>query len=422
MRNLFKLHRHTSSIGMIIKGATIYHNGRFVTRDIEVAGGCIVRIGLSIEGEDAVDASSHVLIPGVRNRHMHASSVLIRGAPSGGGLDAWVRNWLWRFEETLSRKEAYYGALYSMCQMARAGITYFEEMHFHESDVMDACCDIGLRASLSEAIMDRQEWDDPLATLDTTMALARKARSSSLVDVKMGIVSIRMTSGELIDACVGAVNDHPDLFSGYHVHLNEVSLDAKISKEEYGALPAEVFHDKGVLGSSTTLAHCVHMHPREIELLASTKSTAVACIGSNLRLHSGTPPIQAMLQADVPLGMGIDSPAINDGYDLLSDVRIIGLIYGLDPTVLIPLLCGCGGLVEGMEADLAFINKAALFPWKDIATTVSYGANTGCIDHVMVNGRFIVWNKRVTTVDEERVARKAGAVAEKVWSRLECPE
>jgi 5-methylthioadenosine/S-adenosylhomocysteine deaminase len=407
---------------MIIKGATVYCEGRFVPRDIEVSQGRIVRIERSIEGDDVFDASTHVLVPGVRNRHMHASSVLIRGAPSGGGLDTWVRNWLWRFEETLSRKEAYYGALYSMCQMARAGITYFEEMHFHETDVMDACVDIGMRASLSEAIMDRQEWDTPLATIDTTLSLARKARRSPLVDAKMGIVSIRMTSEELIDACVGTVRDHPDLFSGYHVHLNEVPLDTQAAKREYGALPAEVYNQKGVLGPLTTLAHCVHMGPTEMALLASTGSTAAICIGSNLRLRSGTPPVPALIDAGVTLGLGIDSPAINDGYDLLADMRIIGLLYGLRPHVLLPLLFGCRGIEAGMEADIVFIDKAALFPWKDIATTMSYGANTGCIDHVMVAGQFVVRNKHVTTVDEERVARKAGAVAEKVWSRLERTE
>ncbi|MHC1598956.1 MAG: amidohydrolase family protein [Candidatus Methanofastidiosia archaeon] len=403
---------------MILKGGTVYSAGKFVCADIEITDGKITAIGGAIKGE-GIDMSNYVIVPGIRNTHMHASSVLIRGAPCTGDLDEWVRSLLWRFEKTLSTKEAYYGSLYSMCQMVKAGITYFEDMHFHEQEVLRACTDVGIRASLSEAIMDMQEWDIPLATVKTSIGLARSAKNFPLVSVKMGIVSIRMASPQLIDECTHAVEENPELFKGYHVHLNEVAQDKTYALQTYGKSPAAAFDDFGVIGPGTTLAHCVHVGGQELDLIAKRGAMISHCLGSNLRLRSGIAPVNEMLDRGIGVSIGIDSPAINDGFDIMSDARFVGLFHGLEPSKVASMVFGTSGLCVGDNADMVMLQKSSFFPYKGMEALLAFGCNSGAVVHVIIDGRFVVRDKKITTVNEEKIENKALSMAENVWSRLE---
>jgi len=404
---------------MIIGNVHLLMNGKMVKKDISIGSGKIMDIGDNMHGDGRIDLDGLVALPGLHNNHMHASTILIRGTPTRGNLDDWVEDVLWQFEKDLNEREVYYGALYSICQMLRSGITYFEDMHFIETQVLKACEEGGIRASLSEALMDLNDWGEQKASVDSTLSLARKAKTSDLVDVKMGIVSVRLTSEDMLDEIVGAVADNPNLFKGYHIHLNEVALDQEYSIKEHGMAPTTFFDSKGLIGPQTTLAHCIHMKDEEVQLLSGRNAKVALCPASNLRLRSGVAPVGYLISKGVNLSMGLDSPAINDGFDLFSDARLLGLMNGIAPGKLLEVLFDKAQLLKGENADIIFIRKEDLFPFKFPESTLAYGVNSGIVEHVMVNGRFVVFNKELISLDEEKIRKRARDLSLKALSRFD---
>jgi len=407
---------------MIIRNALVYYKNRLERLDISIdAEGRIAEIGQGLKGEDNFDASGHIVLPGLHNNHMHASTSLIRGVPVNGELDEWVSRTLWQFEKGLTKEEVYYGSLYSICQMLRSGITYFEDMHFLEAEVLRACEDVGIRATLSEALMDMNGWGRDFANIRTSLDLAKEAAHSGLVDVKLGIVSLRMTSEGLIDNIVGTYEDNIDLFSGFHIHMNETKADDIFSKRSYGLHPAQFFDNKGVLGSGTTIAHCVHMDRDEISLLSQRGVKVALCPASNMRLRSGVAPVKELLSSGVRVSLGLDSPAINDGFDMFADIRLLGITTGIPSRRLLPILLDGEQIVTGRDADLIFIDKRSCVPVGGLEDHLCLSMNAGSVDHAMVNGRFVVVDGKITTLDENKVFEKAEKISISARSRLDIP-
>ncbi|MHC1604462.1 MAG: amidohydrolase family protein [Candidatus Methanofastidiosia archaeon] len=406
---------------MIIKNGLVYTQGEFKYFDMFIGGGKILKLSERIGGEDIFDASGFVIVPGIKNTHMHASTILVRGIPSSGDLDRWVKNYLWKFEKSISSEEAYYGSLYCICQMLKSGITFFEDMHFREIEVLKACKEAGIRAVLSEALMDKNGWENPISDIGSAIKLAKKAENEKLIGTKMGIVSIRMSSEELIDSCVKKFKEDPSLFCGFHLHLNEVSHDVVFSKKKYGMLPTEFFYKKGLIDGDTTLAHCIHMEGKEVGIIAKRKATVSHCLGSNLRLASGIAPVKQMISQGVRITMGLDSPAVNDGVDIVSDARFAGLLHRLSPDEVAKMLFGYSGFGEGDPADIVMIEKNAFFPYKNFKSILAYGLNSGNVANVIIDGKFVLKNRKIVNLNEKRIEKKALKLSDKIWSRLESP-
>ncbi len=406
-------------MGLLLTGGRVLSHGRIAPADVLIEGGIVESVGDIVHrGCQQLDAREYAIITGLRNTHMHAATSLIQGMPVTGALDGWVEN-LWRFEQGLTEKEAYGGALFACRAMLRSGITYFEDMHFHEREVARACEQAGIRAALSEALMDAQPWRSP-ATVETSLRLARHVAGLPLIEAKMGIVSIRMTSDDLVSRACDACHDNPRLFSGYHLHIDEVPQDREFSKRAYGLTPTEYFYKKGVLGPDTTVAHYVHPSPGDMRIMSSSGAGVSHCYGSNMRLCSGIAPIGELMQLGATVSLGIDSPSIHDGYSLWGDARVVALTQGLGVGDALALLCGSQGIARGMDADLVLLKKEFFFPYKNLVPSLIYGMTPDAVGHVFVGGRQVVSFGEVTTLDAEAVTARALDAANGAWSRLEC--
>jgi len=405
---------------MIIKDAHTYCDQGFKKVDISIDGnGRISDIGPCLKGDEVFDAGGLIVLPGLHNSHMHASTSLIRGFPVNGGLDSWVSSILWEFEKDLTPGEVYSGSLYSICQMLRSGITYFEDMHFLETEVLRACENAGIKASLSEAVMDRNGWGRKKANIRTSLELAKMAKGSELVDAKLGIVSVRMCSEELIDAISQTYAEHSDIFGGFHLHMDETSQDGDFSRSEYGCPPAQFFLEKGVLGPDTTIAHCVHIDDKGMSILSKAGSRVALCPSSNIRLGSGTPPVREMMERGIRLSIGIDSPAINDGYDIFSDSRLLASISGLSSREMLGIMLDGSVVKPGMDADLVFLDRRDALPLGGLDGHICLSINSRSVVHTMVQGEFVVFDREVLTLDEASVVNDAERASASVIDRLD---
>ena len=216
-----------------------------------------------------------------------------------------------------------------------------------------------------------------------------------------------------------------------HTHLAETKDEEKFTLEKFGMRPLAYMESLGWLGNDVWYAHGIHFNDDELRLLAETGTGVVHCPISNMKLSSGVCRLHEMLDMGVPAGLAVDGSASNDGSNLLEEMRVAYLLQRLTYSQKAPTgydilklatrgsaaLLGrddIGCLATGMAADLFLVNldrielvAAQLDPRSMLATVGLKGA----VDYTVVNGRAVVQNGQLVTVDEAEEAAAANACA-----------
>jgi 5-methylthioadenosine/S-adenosylhomocysteine deaminase len=221
------------------------------------------------------------------------------------------------------------------------------------------------------------------------------------------------------------------------VHLAETRWEVERLLEEKDTSPVAYLADLGVLSERTVAAHCVHVSPEDIDLLAEFEVRVSHNPVSNLKLASGVSPVPALLGAGVEVGLGTDGAASNNGLDLLRDMQIAALLHkGVtgDPTALpapkmielattngarvLGLADRVGTLSEGLEADLICveIDGPHTAPMYDPYSQLVYAARASDVRHVVVRGRVVVRNRKLQTIDRERIEAQVRELSETIRS------
>jgi 5-methylthioadenosine/S-adenosylhomocysteine deaminase len=221
------------------------------------------------------------------------------------------------------------------------------------------------------------------------------------------------------------------------IHLSETAWEVEKLLEEKGVSPVAYLADLGVLSDRTVAAHCVHISPEDIEILAEFEAGVSHNPVSNLKLASGVSPVPALVKAGVKVGLGTDGAASNNTLDLLRDMQIAALLHkGIsgDPTVLparamidmatfegarvLGLSDRIGRLTEGREADLVCIKVEGphTAPMYEPYSHVVFAARAADVRHVVVRGRIVVRNRALQTLDLDRIEAQAREFSESIRS------
>ena len=219
------------------------------------------------------------------------------------------------------------------------------------------------------------------------------------------------------------------------IHLSETRWEVEKLLKEKGRSPVAYLADLGVLSERTIAAHCVHVSPEDIEILADLEVGVSHNPVSNLKLASGVAPVPTMIEAGVKLSLGTDGAASNNTLDLLRDMQLTALLHkGVfgDPTALparsmiematiggarvLGLDAEIGTLAEGKQADLLCLavdgpHATPIFdPWSHLV----FAARSSDVRHVLVPGRLVVGNRTLNTLDQERIEAQANEFAEQL--------
>ncbi|PSP84518.1 S-adenosylhomocysteine deaminase [Halobacteriales archaeon QS_6_64_34] len=427
--------------------------------DLLVAGGQVLRPDMTVEradvlvdqdsgdilavddpgelaGDDELDASGGLVIPGLVNAHTHVAMTLLRGYADDKPLDAWLQEDIWPVEAELTPDDVRVGAELGLVEMIRSGTTALSDMYFHVEEIAGAVEDAGLRAVLGHTAVTVGKDDDGAradmqASLDTALELDGAAdgrirttfQPHSLTTV--GEAYLREYVPEAVEAGLPI-----------HLHANETTDEVDLLVDEHGVRPLEYADDVGLLGEDTLLAHCVHVDETEIDLLAETGTGAVHCPASNMKLASGMAPVQAMLDAGVTVGLGTDGAASNNDLDMFDELRDAAMVGKLaaDDASAVPAetavelatangaaLLGfdSGHIAAGANADLAVVDLEAahLTPAHDLVSQLSYAVRGSDVCHTVCDGTVLMRDREVTVFDaaavRERAAEHAGALVER---------
>ena len=389
-----------------------------------------------VSGDENLDASGGFVIPGLVNAHTHVAMTLFRGNADDKSLDAWLQEDIWPVEAELQAEDVRAGAALGVAEMIRTGTTAFADMYFFMPEVADVVEESGIRARLGHGCITVGK-DDAAAHEDFEHGLDFAREYNETAD---GRVKTMFTPHSLTTVDEAFYEEYvPSAREAdipIHFHANETENEVDPLVESYGKRPLEYADDLDLLAEDSFIAHGVHVDDREIELLAERETAVIHNPASNMKLASGMAPIQKMLDAGVPVGLGTDGAGSNNDLDLFDEMRdaaMLGKLAADDasavaaPIVVEMATAGSaaaigfdsGRIEEGANADLAVIdlNAEHLTPKHDLVSHLAYAAKGSDVQHTICDGAVLMRDRELQTLDLAAVMNEASERAESLFAR-----
>lgn len=390
-----------------------------------------------VRGEDTIDGHGRIAIPGLINCHTHLPMTLFRGIAEDQPLDKWLTKTIWPLEANLQPSDVYHGALLGCLEMIKSGTTCFADMYFHEEKVAEAVEKAGLRAVLADGIIEAGNKERGERMLKENVDFAKKynAYANGRITTHLGPHAVYSCSPELLMKVREAASA---LNVGIHIHLAESKEMTKEIKERLGFSEVELLENLGFLSSDILAAHCIHLSRKEMTLMAKHDVKIAHNPVANMKIAAGVAKIKDLMNLGLTVGIGTDGPASNNSLDMFESIKITTLLQKLeyrDPNVLsaetvlkmattdgakaLRLRNSLGSLEVGKEADLILINfkKPHLTPMHDPYANIVYSARGSDVDTVIANGKILMENREVKTLDEDGVLRDAEKTAFNLLAR-----
>lgn len=423
-------------------------DSELVNTDIRISGGMIAEIGHSLDAPVIVDVAGCVITPGLINTHHHLYQTLTRAVP--GAQDASLFNWLETLYPIWARfgpEEIFISAQVGLAELALSGCTqtsdhlYMYPNGARLDDSIAAAQEVGLRFHPTRGAMsigrsagglppDSLVEDEAAILKDCIRVIDTFHDPTPGAMIRVGVApcSPFSVSRDLMrEAAVLARDKGVRL----HTHLAENDEDVRYSLAQFGCKPGQYAEDLGWTGDDVWHAHCVKLDSQEIDLFSKTRTGVAHCPCSNCRLGSGIAPVQAMVKAGVPVGLGVDGSASNDRGNLLDEARQAMLLqrvlgggdaFSARSALRLATRGGadvlgrddCGQIAVGKRADLAIWDITGVDSagsWDPAALAL---AGPSRVRDLFVEGRHIVRDGQLVTLDLPRVLERQRSLAEKL--------
>ena len=427
--------------------------------DILIDGNRIKKIGPNLEipaQARVIDASRHVVLPGLVNTHHHFYQTLTRNLP--GAQDAKLFDWLtylydiWKY---LDPEAVYWSSMLALAELAKTGCTLSTDHHYlypanFPGDIpslqFKAADDLGMRFAPTRGSMSRSKKDGglpPDSTVqdeDTILAHSEATILAFHDDAPDAMHKVSLAPCSPFSVTEDLMKRTAELGRKYgvrlHTHLAETSDENDYCIEMYGRRPLRLMEDCGLIGPDVWYAHGIWFNDEELDLLAKTKTGVAHCPSSNARLGSGIARIREMLDKGVPVGLAVDGSASNDSSDMLGEARQALMLqrikygsHGITAREVLSMATKGGaqllgydelGIVtEGAIADLALFDVMKLeyagALSDPVAALLFSGYNHG-VDHLIVNGKPVVAGGRLVNADEETIRANAEKAAKRLYA------
>jgi len=372
-------------------------------------------------GDIEIDCAGKLATSGFINAHTHLAMVLFRGLADDVPLDVWLEDHIWPIEAKLSPEDIYWCTLLAIAESVRGGTVAFADMYFHVDAIAQAVEESGVRALLSYGMIASTLDRKGISELSKTEELIKRWHGAANGRIQVAVSPHTLyTCGE--DVWKKAVELARDADLKIHTHVSETRRETDEWREEMGESPVASLKRLGALEGPLLAAHCVHVDDQDIALLATHDVAVAHCPKSNAKLGSGIAPITEMCDAGVSVAVGTDGAASNNRLDMIEEMRTVWVLQrarnesamkpSADDVVRMAtengrqaLGLGVGGLTEGGAADLVLFDTDRLHttPSHDPASLVAYAADGLDVTDVMVDGRWLMKDGELLTIDEERV-------------------
>jgi len=440
----------------------IIGNGRVITRDEEnpyiengavvIRDNTIIAVGdysvlkEKYKEEEFIDAKGKVIMPGLINTHMHIYSAFARGmagkGPAPKNFTDILENLWWRLDKGLTLEDTKYSAYTTYLDCIKNGVTTVFDHHASPYSVEgslftigDAAKELGVRTCLCYETSDRDGEEILKAGIKENINFIKKYNNvnEDMLKGMFGMHAAFTLSDKSLDMCREAMEG---LDAGYHIHTSEGIDDLYDSLRNHGKRVVERLMDFDILSDKTIAVHCVHVNSREMEILKQTNTNVVHNPESNMGNAVGCSPVLEFIKRGISVGLG------TDGYtsDMMESIKVGNIIHKhnlCDPNVGFNEISSMafdnnrkistkyfnkevGALKEGAYGDVIIVDYNPLTPLNEnnINGHIIFGMSGRCVTDTIINGKVVMRNRLINTVDEEKIFSKSRELAQKLWERI----
>jgi 5-methylthioadenosine/S-adenosylhomocysteine deaminase len=430
-------------------------NGIVVTMDsgrrvinpgsVAISGTTITAVGESpaiaaqYPARTTIEARGRVVMPGLINTHTHAPMVLYRGLADDLPLMEWLQKYIFPAEaKTVSPAFVRTGTRLAALEMIRSGTTTYADMYYFEEEIARATKEAGLRGVLGQTVIEFPVPDakTPAAALARAEAFIKQFSKDDLI-----VPAVAPHSVYTLDAAT--LTATRDLAIKYGVpvliHLGETQDEIKMALDRHKMRPVALLEQLAFWRPLVIAAHGVWMNADEIAVLQKNNVGVSHNPESNMKLASGTAPVQEYLRAGVALGLGTDGAASNNDLDMFEAMRQAAFLHKLvsrDPRAVsaqtaleMGTLGGArvigradrlGSLEAGKLADVVVVrmDQPRQTPMYDAVSHLVYVTRGDDVETTIVNGKVLMRDRKVLTLNEADVLAEARKAAEQVRSAV----
>ncbi|MCS7060929.1 MAG: amidohydrolase [Anaerolineae bacterium] len=423
---------------------TLYPNGA-----VAIAGDRIAAVGLTADiqahytASTVIDCAGCAILPGLINAHTHTPMTLLRGLADDRRLDVWLYGYMLPVERHFVSPEfVALGTQLACAEMIRSGVTCVNDMYYFEDTIAQTIAEAGLRALCCQTIMqyptpDAASYED---SLEACEALIQKWKGHPLIVPVVAPHAPYTCSGPLLRRCaeMAVKYDVP-----LHIHISETFQEVEECRRENGMPVVAWIKKNGVLEAKVIAAHCTAIDQGEMRTLKRAGATVAHNPTANLKLASGIANVSQMLAAGLHVGIGTDGPASNNDLDHFEEMRLAALLAKgstRDPVALpartalaMATIEGAralhigdltGSLVPGKRADVITLDLRRLHNTPQYAllshdpttvyTQIVYAAKSTDVRDVWVNGRWLMRERHLLTLNEAEIGERANALAARI--------
>jgi 5-methylthioadenosine/S-adenosylhomocysteine deaminase len=428
---------------ILIKNGTIVTvdaDDSIVRGDLLIHDGRIASVGAQA-GRDAdkvIDASGCAVLPGFVQTHIHLCQTLFRGAADDLSLIDWLKKRIWPMEAAHTRESIRASAQLGIGELIRGGTTCALTMETvrHTEEVLRVVEETGFRVTVGKCMMDKGD--------DLPAELHEQTRSSideslRLIDEWHGKADGRIRccfaprfavscTRELLAEVATLARERGVMI---HTHASENRSECEIVERESGERNIDYLNALGIVGPKVVLAHCIHLDNAEMETLTATKTNVAHCPSSNLKLGSGIARVTEMLARGISVSLGADGAPCNNRLDMFTEMRTAALLQKAlhGPEVLpahsvlriatadgaraLGLSEEIGSLEVGKRADVVVVglNNLHAAPQTDVVSSLVYSAQAGDVRTTIIDGRIVMRDGELTTLNEPDVIGDANREA-----------
>lgn len=377
----------------------------------------------------------HALTPGFINAHTHAAMCLMRGLADDLPLMTWLQGHIWPVEHKwVSRDFVRQGTEHAVAEMIRSGTTAFNDMYFFPDVTAAVATAAGIRATTGLIVIDFPSawaggWQE---YIDKGLAVHDQFRSDNLITTAFAPHAPYSVGNDPLER-VRILSDELEI--PIHMHVHETRDEIDQGMKNYGSRPLRRLDEIGLLTPSLLAVHMTHLHDREIERFGKTGAHVVHCPQSNMKLASGFCPVQKLMDTGINVALGTDGAASNNDLDMLAEMQYAAMLgkaiaddasaLSAEAALAMATIKGAkalgidditGSLEIGKAADITAIDlsEPETQPLYNPISQIVYAADRRQITHVWCNGKNLLKDRVLQTLDIEKLKSNAASWQKKI--------
>lgn len=385
-----------------------------------------------LSDENIIDGTGKYIIPGLVNAHAHTAMTLLRGVAEDVSIDDWFNKHVWIYEQSLTPDDVYTGTLLGAAEMLLSGVTAVADHYFSMDRAFDAYVKSGMRANLAWAVFGAGPDSDK--QFESAMKFTREyTGKNNRILISLGPHSPYICPEDFLKK---VALESEKLNLPMHIHVSETREQLLQSLKKTGMTPVQVLDKTGVLREGTILAHAFWATDEDLELIKIRGAGIAHCAKSYMKFGDINDLLPRAIKAGVKVAFGSDGLASNntaDIFEVARDAALLAKCATRNPedakiSELLPLLNNgeiiglknYGEVKEGVPADLVIIDPSTpnMMPGNNIFADILYSLNNRNIDTVIVDGKIVVENGKLLTINVEDLQEEAAEISQRLLATV----